>query len=528
MTALALALAACGGNGSESSASVTKQPETQMLTKAEQAQEALAKAKAHLQELESKLATATDENSKEKPEEDTQADLKAEIELAIADVALKQKIVDAYTNKDIAENAAADKIAADKIVSDKTDATKSAQADAAKADADQVVIDKTKELDLAIEVAGTTKDIADQAADDEVESKNIAKVIAEKAADAQTKLNLSNALVTAQQNLENASDDADIQALTKAVDDAKEALRAAGLATVSNADLKKENEDAQSALKKANEDATKAAEFASEAKQIASEDAVKVETITQELAIANSNAANANFTVLFYKAKKLGSNEIQAQYFAENTNKLKSKEEVQTALEILAAKEGYAGPEGWNFGYAYNYSDINSSSDNGESGYIGAFGDKTTLAYNQKYSVVIGDYVTDAKYSSVGDDEFIESQTIVMKGLKTAAAAIPTLGTATYEGKAFQNSGSNNGQLTYNVDFTNRLGDGTITGLGNEIELKTGLIDGNTIKSVAEQDQQSGYYELGFFGKAAEEIAGKVVFNGQDAVGFGGTVQKSK
>ena len=111
---------------------------------------------------------------------------------------------------------------------------------------------------------------------------------------------------------------------------------------------------------------------------------------------------------------------------------------------------------------------------------------------------------------------------ISTSGLKTNIDATPTLGTATYEGKAF-NGGNTNGILSYFMNFTDRLGSGSITGLGNEISLDQGSISGTGITSTAKQLTNTGTYSLDFYGKKAEEIAGKVIFNGKDTVGFGGT-----
>ncbi|WP_199962165.1 factor H binding protein domain-containing protein [Acinetobacter pittii] len=98
---------------------------------------------------------------------------------------------------------------------------------------------------------------------------------------------------------------------------------------------------------------------------------------------------------------------------------------------------------------------------------------------------------------------------------------MPNIGTATYVGKAFDIT--NNGILNYDINFTNRLGSGSITGLGNTISLEQGSISGTGITSTAKQLTNTGTYSLDFYGKKAEEIAGKVIFNGKDTVGFGGT-----
>ena len=77
--------------------------------------------------------------------------------------------------------------------------------------------------------------------------------------------------------------------------------------------------------------------------------------------------------------------------------------------------------------------------------------------------------------------------------------------------------------MSYDVNFTDKTGVGSITGLGDVISLNQGSISGTGITSTAKQLTNTGTYSLDFYGKKAEEIAGKVIFNGKDTVGFGGT-----
>ena len=168
-----------------------------------------------------------------------------------------------------------------------------------------------------------------------------------------------------------------------------------------------------------------------------------------------------------------------------------------------------------------------------------------SVVYNQPYSVVLGNYSGDLSYNNktgalISDDR---TSNIKIQGLKTTVDAIPTLGTATYTGKAFNGayidtttidysgmipsisttSKLAEGTLDYNINFTDRLGSGSITGLGNTISLEQGSISGTGITSTAKQLTNTGTYSLDFYGKKAEEVAGKVIFNGKDTVGFGGT-----
>ncbi|MDY2947961.1 MAG: factor H binding family protein [Mannheimia varigena] len=90
---------------------------------------------------------------------------------------------------------------------------------------------------------------------------------------------------------------------------------------------------------------------------------------------------------------------------------------------------------------------------------------------------------------------------------------------ATYEGKVFNyhgDTGHSGGFLTYNVDFTNRTGSGRVEGdWGMYILLDKGTIEKNTISSTTQQyygesHYVNGHYNIEFFGKNAEEIAGKI------------------
>ncbi|WP_240327092.1 factor H binding protein domain-containing protein [Ursidibacter arcticus] len=170
--------------------------------------------------------------------------------------------------------------------------------------------------------------------------------------------------------------------------------------------------------------------------------------------------------------------------------------------------------------------------------------------YNQKYSVVTGKYYSkeseNLQYNYDGTNVWYEpvvsktAETYTVqddKGLATKELQFPTEGKATYTGVAFDSKGQ--GTLTYNVDFANRTGEGNIEGLehigrltltqgeiyksastgnmrarGSIIadEWKTigdiarGSINANEWKNIGDI---SGHYQLGFYGKNAEEIAGR-------------------
>ncbi|QNS16105.1 factor H binding protein domain-containing protein [Mannheimia bovis] len=160
------------------------------------------------------------------------------------------------------------------------------------------------------------------------------------------------------------------------------------------------------------------------------------------------------------------------------------------------------------------------------------------MVYNQPYSVVIADYSGYVAYNNqtgkIFSDDRISS--IHVRGLKTAEEAIPNEGTATYSGKAFNGTIRSDydwetgftdkvieGKVTYNVDFNNRIGSGEITGLGDDVILEQGAISGTGITSSARQSYRSGQYSLDFYGPEAQEIGGKVILEGKDTIGFGGT-----
>ena len=168
--------------------------------------------------------------------------------------------------------------------------------------------------------------------------------------------------------------------------------------------------------------------------------------------------------------------------------------------------------------------------------------------YNQEYSVVLGaTKLTSDSDAETGYVYLIDSEmNVSTKGLETKLDALPNIGNATYIGKAFTAQDSiddtNYGVLKYTVDFDKKIGSGSIAfermisidnkmindkvetpGFGQVVQLDQGSITGTQINSTARLSDQTGQYSLGFYGPKAEEVAGKVSFNGKDAVGFGGT-----
>ena len=347
------------------------------------------------------------------------------------------------------------------------------------------------------------------------------------------------------------------------LDKAKKAgLSAAQAAAYAEANKEASETDAQSALntlvaEKAEADriaAEKAAAEKAEADRIAAEKA-EADRIAAEKAEADRIAAEKaeaerlqkiedNRLALLDKAKTAGLTDQQAADYAE-ANKQASETNAQNALDSIVAENErvaldnalYQAKGDYHNNPQYPVNQISAKTTSRSSSTIngaGSYAQSHEVVYNQPYSVVLGSYSSQAQTNRNG---FITSQSmtpnITIKGLLTEANAIPTLGTATYSGKAFiseknpllsSTSGLyEEGSLSYNVNFSDRTGSGSITGLGDTVELQQGSISGTGISAVAQQGYRDGSYLLDFFGKKAEEIAGKVIFDGKDTIGFGGT-----
>ena len=156
--------------------------------------------------------------------------------------------------------------------------------------------------------------------------------------------------------------------------------------------------------------------------------------------------------------------------------------------------------------------------------------------YNQTYSITLMNYSKETRdeYDPIPTERF----TIHNTGLQTKEDGLPTEGRATYTGKAF--SLENNGDLTYNVNFSERKGSGSITGFQKygtitleeaplkvrQLSKQVGIQNGNI---TLEKDASIGNYnhpgyQLDFYGPKAEEIGGTVSFGSNiDSIGFGGT-----
>jgi len=282
--------------------------------------------------------------------------------------------------------------------------------------------------------------------------------------------------------------------------------------------------------------AEKAAAEKAEADRIAAEKA-EADRIAAEKAEADRIAAEKaeaerlqkiedNRLALLDKAKTAGLTDQQAADYAE-ANKESDTTTAQTALDTLIVnieKTEIANAKGISDS-VYPIGSIRYTNTGSSKATINAYTKELTgksVIYNQKYSVILGDYTRTLEYNNQTGMVFSDNtaSSIVTKGIITLPDAIPVLGTATYTGTAF--TSTNYGNLKYTVNFSDRTGSGSITGF-DAISLDKGYIAGTGITSTAQQAYNSGTYSLDFYGKKAEEIAGKVIFNGKDTIGFGGT-----
>lgn len=293
--------------------------------------------------------------------------------------------------------------------------------------------------------------------------------------------------------------------------------------------------------------AEKAAAEKAAAEKAAAEKAA-AEKAAAEKAAAEKAARDAKIAELKKQAVAAGLNNAKAEEFA-NQNVNTAENQVKAKLDayvVQVAQEQALSEARMLKGVSdsrYALETIVAESRSSSSNTTNAFTQDSriqTVVYNQPYSVVIGDYAGSVSYNNrtanlISDNR---SSSIAIRGLKTEESAIPSAGKATYIGKAFNGAylagefdwntyqlGEDRiaqGALSYLVDFSKRTGSGSITGLGDTITLQQGSISGTGISANAEQGYRTGSYILDFYGKSAEEIAGKVMFNGRDTVGFGG------
>ena len=406
------------------------------------------------------------------------------------------------------EKAAAEKVAAEKAAAEKAAAEKAA---AEKAAAEKAAAEKAAAEKAAAEKAATEKAAAEKAAAEKAAAEKAAaeKAAAEKAA-------------------------AEKAAAEKAAAEKAAAEEAARLET-----------ERIAAEKAAAEEAARL-----EAERIAAEKAAAEEA--ERIA-----AKKVELVKLAHEAGL--SNELAQSFATNHTNVANNDIDVALASfirdEAINAKGGY-----FSEGFSQRNGGVASASSVSTSivnGVVSKYGEERKSysyekLYNQPYSIVIGGgeandltrYNGSFVYSSSNKTFDITE----IAGLATQEHALPTLGSATYLGKAM-NAADVLGDLSYTINFGSRTGSGMISGLSNSNASadilaagSIGLLEGKLAKinvggqslmgiaGVAQAgDSAWGYvngkYSLGLFGPKAEEIAGSALFDnvGNDGkIGFGG------
>ncbi|MBH5328309.1 hypothetical protein H9Q10_01295 [Eikenella sp. S3360] len=158
--------------------------------------------------------------------------------------------------------------------------------------------------------------------------------------------------------------------------------------------------------------------------------------------------------------------------------------------------------------------------------------------YKRAYTAVVGAQI-EHRYDNAGHQlapQLNEFRIRSIQGEVTPVAQLPNTGIINYQGHAFsglddrRTNGEPQGRLNYNINFGNRTGSGSITGLhgfGN-INLREGNLDpGVGIRGTADSASKgSGHYELNVYGPNGAEIAGKAYnFTGDQNhdIGFAGS-----
>ena len=436
------------------------------------------------------------------------------------------------------EKAAAEKVAAEKAAAEKAAAEKAA---AEKAAAEKAAAEKAAAEKAAAEKAAAEKAAAEKAAAEKAAAEKAAaeKAAAEKAA-------------TEKAAAEKAA--AEKAAAEKA---------AAEKAAAEKAAAEKAAAEKAAAEKAAAEEAARLETERIAAEKAAAEEAARLEAerIAAEKAAAEEAERIAAKKVELVKlAHEAGlSNELAQSFATNHTNVANNDIDVALASfirdEAINAKGGY-----FSEGFSQRNGGVASASSVSTSivnGVVSKYGEERKSysyekLYNQPYSIVIGGgeandltrYNGSFVYSSSNKTFDITE----IAGLATQEHALPTLGSATYLGKAM-NAADVLGDLSYTINFGSRTGSGMISGLSNSNASadilaagSIGLLEGKLAKinvggqslmgiaGVAQAgDSAWGYvngkYSLGLFGPKAEEIAGSALFDnvGNDGkIGFGG------
>ncbi|MDG6352242.1 colicin transporter [Glaesserella parasuis] len=266
-----------------------------------------------------------------------------------------------------------------------------------------------------------------------------------------------------------------------------------------------------------------------EAERLAAEQAEKERLVKEaERLAAEEKARQEKLASLVAIAKEAGLTDSQAMQVAKN-NMTSSEDQFIQAIETfkIDSAKGFSSntyQQGFNH---LNYSASASASNSCVNSVCTSWNGTTTTGetlYNQKYSVVAGDY--SARQGRLNGSWIDESSfsNIQIKGLKTQENAVPNEGSAIYLGKAFK--GQTAGELTYNVNFATRIGSGSILGLPvGQVTLGEANINGTALSGKA---NSNGNYRLEFFGPNAEEIGGKMSLDGNNygLAGTRGEIQK--
>lgn len=270
--------------------------------------------------------------------------------------------------------------------------------------------------------------------------------------------------------------------------------------------------------------------LAKEAERLAAEQAEKDRLAKEEAErlAAEEKARQEKLASLVAIAKEAGLTDSQAMQVAKN-NMTSSEDQFIQAIETfkIDSAKGFS-EDAYQQGFNHlNYSASSSASNSCVNFVCTSWNGTTTKGetlYNQKYSVVSGDY--SARQGRLNGSWIDESSfsNIQIKGLKTQENAVPNEGSAIYLGKAFK--GQTAGELTYNVNFATRIGSGSISGLPvGQVTLGEANINGTALSGKA---NSNGNYRLEFFGPNAEEIGGKMSLDGNNygLAGTRGEIQK--
>ena len=255
------------------------------------------------------------------------------------------------------------------------------------------------------------------------------------------------------------------------------------------------------------------------------------------------------------QAVAAGLNDTQAQRFAE-ANAATAENQVSSALESAIDVAVNENKNAANLADGYSESDNVISSSSSSISKTTPYGTRRVQqtatssriekSYNQPYSVVSGSGVkTEITENSVIKSTENTFNINKVAGFATPDAALPKAGAAEYSGVAF--NADSQGTLSYTVDFDERTGEGKISGLSSDglsmqyvesISLDKGKISKQSINgqdvtgisstvTLNHNDGMDAYsvtngnYQLGLYGRNAEEVAGRTT--GSDLnIGFGG------